>query len=59
MAKEKKEVKDIKFTKEELLKATIFNNRKDVLCVVVKDNETVSVKEATERIKNFMEGKVK
>ena len=62
MAKDKKQVKstnEIKFTKEKLLKATIFSNRKDALGVVVKDGEEITIKEAAERLEKFMKGQVK
>jgi len=62
MAKDKKQVKstnEIKFTKEKLLKSTIFSNRKDALGVVVKDGEEITIKEAAERLEKFMKGQVK
>ena len=62
MAKDKKEnkpIEEIKFTKDKLLKSAVFFNRKDALGVVVKDDEEITVKEAAERIENFMKGQVK
>lgn len=57
--KEQKEVAADKFTKESLLTATIFKNRKDALAVVIKDGEELTVEEAQTRLEKFMKGKVK
>jgi len=56
---EKNEVVEKKFTKLELLSAKIFKNRKDILSVLVKDDEKLSISEAQEKIEKFMKGKVK
>jgi hypothetical protein len=55
---EEKVVED-KFTKKQFLSSKLFKNNKDVLNVVIKDDEELSIKEAKERIENFMKGKVK
>lgn len=57
--KEVKEAKEVKFTKDKLLKAAVFYNRKDVLGVVVDDGEEITIAEAAERIEKFMKGQVK
>ena len=49
---EKNEVVEKKFTKLELLSAKIFKNRKDILSVLVKDDEKLSISEAQEKIEN-------
>lgn len=59
MAKTKNEIKEVKFTKDKLLKSAVFFNRKDALGVVVNDNEEITIKEAAERIDKFMKGQVK
>lgn len=56
---EKNEVVEKKLTKAELLTAKIFKNRKDILSVLMKDDEELSYREAQERIEKFMKGKVK
>lgn len=56
---EKNEVVEEKFTKTELLTAKILKNRKDILSVLIKDDEKLSIREAQERIEKFMKGKVK
>lgn len=56
---ENESVKEIKFSKDKLLKSAIFSNRKDALGVVIKDGEEVTIKEATERLEKFMKGQVK
>lgn len=56
---EKNEVVEEKFTKSELLTAKILKNRKDILSVLIKDDEKLSIREAQEIIEKFMKGKVK
>lgn len=56
---EKNQIVEEKFTKKELLSAKIFKNRKDILSVLVKDDEKLSINEAQEKIEKFMKGKVK
>ncbi len=59
MGSKKEEDKEvIRFTKAELLKSTAFVDRKDVLNVVVGENEKLTVAEAKEKISGFMKGKV-
>ena len=47
-----------KFTKEQLLKAAVFSNRKDALNVVLEDEKLYSVEEAQDKLEKFMKGKV-
>ncbi len=47
-----------KYTREQLLKSKKFSNRKDVLNIVVKDSEELSISEVETRIDTFMKGKV-
>ena len=60
MKKEKnnKTKEKYKFTKKQLISSEHFKNNKDVLSVVINDNEELSIKEAQERIEKFMKGKV-
>ncbi len=60
VSKETKEVKVAeKYTKAKLINAKQFANRKDILAVLIKDDEELSIEEATKRIDGFMKGKVK
>ncbi len=65
MDKSKKEVKTKevkvadKYTKAKLINAKQFANRKDILAVLVKEDEELSIEEATKRIDVFMKGEVK
>lgn len=56
--KEKNEEKIDVFDKTQLISSKLFKNEKDILSVVVKDNEQISVDEAQKRIENFKKGKV-
>ena len=49
----------VRFSKERLLTAAVFANRKDALKVVVKDGEKLTVEEAQDRLETFMKGSVK
>lgn len=46
------------FSKEELLNAKVFENRKDLLNVLLNDEEGISIEEAQERIDAYLKGKV-
>lgn len=48
----------VKFTKDKLLRAAIFSERKDVLGAVIKDGEELTTQEAQARLEKFMKGKV-
>ncbi len=56
--KTKEKDDEYKFTKKQLISSEHFKNNKDVLSVVINDNEELSIKEAQERIEKFMKGKV-
>lgn len=60
---ENKEIKMCKeidvFSKEQLISSKLFMKNKDILSVLVKDDEKISIDEAHKRIENFMKGKVK
>lgn len=54
----KKDKSDV-FTKEALLTSGYFDNRKDALAVVIKDDEEITIEEAQARLEKFMKRKVK
>lgn len=58
MGKDKKENKEIVFSKKQLITSKKFMNERDILTVLVKDDETISNDEAVRRIENFKKGKV-
>lgn len=55
---EKKVVIENKFTKEQLISSKLFKNNKDILNVLIQDNEEISIDEAQKRIEKFRKGKV-
>ncbi len=68
MAESKEETKtDVKteakkeavFSKERLIKSKAFAQYRDLLTVIVKDNEKITKHEATKRIEAFLKRKVK
>lgn len=56
--KEKKVVIENKFTKEQLISSKLFKNNKDILNVLIQDNEEISIDEVQKRIEKFRKGKV-
>ena len=58
MGKDKKENKEIVFCKEQLITSKKFMNERDILTVLVKDDEKISNDEAVRRIENFKKVKV-
>jgi hypothetical protein len=48
-----------KFTKEQLLSAAKYQNRRDVLTVILKDGKTYSHADVEKKLEEFMKGKVK
>ncbi len=61
---DKKETREVKqevqkYSKKQLLQSKKYLDRKDVLGVVVKDGENVTLEELDKRISTFMKGKVK
>lgn len=59
MAKKIKEKQETKFTKEQILAAAKYNNRRDALKVVLVDGERYTISEVNSLLENFMKGKVK
>ena len=55
----KEKNKEVLFTKEQLLGAACFFDRKDAVGAVVKDGEAVTMAEAKKRLDGFMKGRVK
>lgn len=56
MGKNKNE--EVVFSKKQLITSKKFMNEKDILSVLVKDDEKISRDEAVKRIENFKKGKV-
>lgn len=48
-----------KYTREQLMSATQFQKRRDLVSVLAGENESVSIAEMQSRIDKFMKGKVK
>lgn len=49
---------DAKFSKEALIKSMLFEERKDAVDVVIKENEYFTIEEVELKINEFMKGKV-
>lgn len=58
MVETKKDVEEVKFSKEQLLSSGRFAKRKDLLCAVLKDSSQYTVEEAEAEIKKFLKRKV-
>lgn len=54
----KKDKTDV-FTREALLTSGYFDNRRDALAVVIKDDEEITIEEAQARLDKFLKRKVK
>lgn len=48
----------VKFSKEALIKSMLFEERKDAVDVVIKENEYLTIEEVELKINEFMKGKV-
>lgn len=48
----------VKFSKEALIKSMLFEERKDAVDVVIKENEYFTIEEVELKINEFMKGKV-
>lgn len=48
----------VKFSKEALMKSMLFEERKDAVDVVIKENEYFTIEEVELKINEFMKGKV-
>lgn len=59
--KEKKTTKTVveKFTKKSLLQSKKYLDRRDILNVLIKDDEEITLNEIDKRIEKFMKGSVK
>lgn len=56
---EKKDVKKVlKYNKKELLESNKYANRKDLLRVLLKDEQVYSFAQVDKEISDFMKGKV-
>ena len=49
---------EVKFSKEALMKSMLFEERKDAVDVVIKENEYLTIEEVELKINEFMKGKV-
>lgn len=52
----KKEVKELKFSKEQIIKSNKYVHRRDALNVILKDSEKYSLEEVDVKLKEFYEG---
>ncbi len=50
---------ELKFSKEQLLLSERFQERKDIIAALLHDGEQYTIKEAEERMEQYMKGKVK
>lgn len=50
---------EVKFTKEQLLKSKKYADRKDIVSVLLKDDQTYSFTEVDVLIKKYMKGRIK
>ena len=50
---------ELKFSKEQLLLSERFQERKDIIAALLHDEEQYTIKEAEERMEQYMKGKVK
>lgn len=53
-----KDTEAIKYKKEQLLLSKKFENRKDVINIIVNDTEELTLDEVNKRIDTFMKGAV-
>ncbi len=58
MAKTKKENEEILYSKEQIIASKKYSNRKDILNVLLKDDEEYSFTKIDEIIENFMNKEV-
>ena len=57
MADKEKKIDDV-FSKEQILQSKKYRDRRDLLSVLLADNESYSFKAVDDIIKKFMEGEV-
>ena len=58
MAKKIKEKQESKFTKQQILAASKYNNRRDALNAILVDGESYSISEVNSLLDKFLKGKV-
>ena len=58
MAKTKKENEEILYSKEQIISSKKYSNRKDILSVLLKEDEEYSFSRIDEIIENFMNKEV-
>lgn len=56
--KEKEKVIEVTFTKKQLLESKRYRDRKDLINVLLKNEQTYSFKEVDDLIEKYMKGKV-
>lgn len=59
MAKAKLETKEIKFSKEQILKSKKYENERDVISALLKEDKKYSFSDIDKLINDFMKGKVR
>lgn len=59
MAKKIKEKQESKFTKQQILAASKYNNRRDALNAILQDDKSYSISEVNSLLENWLKGKVK
>ena len=57
--KENKFSQESKFSKEQLLAAKCFENRKDIVDALLVQGKQYTIKEVQQKIENYMKGEVK
>ena len=48
--------KDVRFSKEQILRSAKYNKRRDLLNVLLKDNETYTISAVDKLIDDYMKG---
>ena len=56
---DKKTAAAVKYTKEQLLKAKRYSQRKDLINALLEDNRQYAIDEVDAAIENFLKGKVR
>lgn len=56
--KKDEKVIEVKFTKEQLLESKRYRDRKDIINVLLKDNQSYNFKEVDDLVEKYMKGKV-
>lgn len=59
MAAEKKEAAVVTFTKEQLVTAKRYANRRDALCALLEDGKQYTHADVEKALEDYMKGKVK